>query len=151
MRRTCPAVLFRLRPMSRVAIVAVLAAAGLALLVVAGCSEGDVSATPETVEGTLPTETTATCPADVPACDLTGDAAAGEAIFTSAGCVSCHTLSAAGSTGTIGPNLDEAKPSYDLAVTRVTKGQGGMPSFAGQLDDQQIADVAQYVVESTSG
>jgi len=40
---------------------------------------------------------------------------------------------------------------YDLAVTRVTKGQGGMPSFADKLEAQQIADVAQYVVESTGG
>jgi mono/diheme cytochrome c family protein len=149
-RRTCPAALFRLRPMSRVTIVAVLAAAALALLVVAGCSEGDVGATPETVVGTVPTETTGGNE-DLPALSLTGDAAAGEQVFKTAGCTSCHTLAAAGSTGTVGPNLDDAKPSYELAVTRVTKGQGGMPSFEGQLDPQQIADVAQYVVESTSG
>ena len=34
-------------------------------------------------------------------------AAAGKAVFTgSAGCSSCHTLAAAGATGTVGPNLD---------------------------------------------
>jgi cytochrome c oxidase subunit II len=34
-------------------------------------------------------------------------AAAGKAVFTgSAGCGSCHTLAAAGTTGTVGPNLD---------------------------------------------
>jgi mono/diheme cytochrome c family protein len=75
----------------------------------------------------------------------------GESIFASAGCGGCHTLAAAGSNGTVGPNLDEAKPSYELAVTRVTLGQGGMPSFSDQLEPQQIADVAQYVVDSTSG
>ena len=26
-------------------------------------------------------------------------------------CASCHTLAAAGSTGTVGPNLDQLKPS----------------------------------------
>ena len=37
-----------------------------------------------------------------------GSAAAGKAVFTgSAGCSSCHTLSAAGAKGTIGPNLDQ--------------------------------------------
>ena len=53
--------------------------------------------------------------------------------------------------GTVGPNLDDAKPSYELAVTRVTEGQGGMPKFGDKLEPQQIADVAQYVVDSTSG
>jgi mono/diheme cytochrome c family protein len=80
-----------------------------------------------------------------------GDAAAGEEVFASAGCGSCHTLSAAGASGTIGPNLDEAKPSADLVVERVTNGQGAMPSFSDQLSEEQIQDVAAYVVESTSG
>jgi cytochrome c oxidase subunit 2 len=37
----------------------------------------------------------------------TGTAAAGKAVFTSQGCVGCHTLADAGATGTTGPNLDE--------------------------------------------
>jgi cytochrome c551/c552 len=37
----------------------------------------------------------------------TGDATAGKAVFASNGCGSCHTLSAAGATGTIGPDLDK--------------------------------------------
>jgi mono/diheme cytochrome c family protein len=136
--------------MRRTALFAILLLAALAL-VVAGCSEGDVEATPETVIGDVPTETTETGSEDVPALALTGDATAGASIFESAGCGACHTLSAAGTSGTVGPNLDEAKPSYELAVTRVTKGQGGMPAFGEQLEAQQIADVAQYVVESTGG
>jgi mono/diheme cytochrome c family protein len=75
-----------------------------------------------------------------------GDAAAGEAVFTgSAGCAGCHTLADAGATGTIGPNLDEAMPSFELAVDRVTNGSGAMPSFSGTLSEQQIRDVATYV------
>ena len=53
----------------------------------------------------------------------------------SAGCVGCHTLADAGATGTVGPNLDEAKPPYDLVVKRVTNGMGAMPPFKGQLSD----------------
>jgi mono/diheme cytochrome c family protein len=80
----------------------------------------------------------------------TGDAAAGKQVFATAGCTSCHTLADAGSTGTVGPNLDEAKPSHDLVVDRVTNGKGAMPPFKGQLSDQQIADVAAYVHAATS-
>jgi mono/diheme cytochrome c family protein len=81
-----------------------------------------------------------------------GDPAVGEGVFLgSAGCGSCHTLAAAGTTGTIGPNLDEAKPPYELVIDRVTNGQGIMPSFAAELGEDQIQDVAAYVVQATSG
>jgi mono/diheme cytochrome c family protein len=77
-----------------------------------------------------------------------GDAAAGKQVFESAGCVACHTLSDAGSTGTVGPNLDDAKPPATLVVTRVTDGAGAMPSFKDKLTEQQIQDVAAYVSSS---
>ena len=82
-----------------------------------------------------------------------GDPAAGKEVFASAGCGSCHTLSDAGTSGNIGPNLDEVKPSYDLVVERVTHGQGAMPAFGDQgvLDAQQIQDVAAYVSQATAG
>lgn len=82
---------------------------------------------------------------------VAGDPAKGEPIFASAGCNSCHTLSAANANGSIGPNLDDAKPSFDLIVQRVTEGKGVMPSFKGQLTDEQIRDVAAFVSESTKG
>jgi mono/diheme cytochrome c family protein len=154
-RRTAldaPAWRDRLRAMRRPAIVLALAVAAFALgIFAAGCSEGEVGATPETVQGTLPTETTGGGNADLPALELKGDATAGKAVFESAGCTACHTLSAAGSTGTVGPNLDDAKPSFDLVVQRVTLGQGGMPSFKDQLQPQQIADVAEFVSSSAGG
>lgn len=78
-----------------------------------------------------------------------GDATAGKAVFASAGCGGCHTLAAAGASGAIGPNLDQAKPNAALVVNRVTNGKGAMPSFAGQLDETQIADVAAYVAGVT--
>jgi len=74
-----------------------------------------------------------------------GGAADGKTIFATAGCTGCHTLKAAGSTGTVGPNLDDAKPSKELVIDRVTNGQGGMPSFKGQLSEAQIQAVADYV------
>ena len=81
-----------------------------------------------------------------------GDPAVGEGVFLgSAGCGSCHTLADAGTTGTIGPNLDEAKPPYELVIDRVTNGQGVMPSFAAELGEDEIQDVAAYVVQATSG
>ena len=59
-------------------------------------------------------------------------------------------MEAAGSSGSVGPNLDQSKPDLELVVDRVTNGQGAMPSFGDQLSEQEIADVAAYVVESTS-
>jgi mono/diheme cytochrome c family protein len=77
-----------------------------------------------------------------------GNAAAGKQVFETAGCASCHTLQDAGATGTVGPNLDDAKPSTELVTDRVTNGKGVMPAFGGQLTPKQIADVAAYVSQA---
>jgi mono/diheme cytochrome c family protein len=133
--------------MRRVALPSLVALAAAALL--AGCgSKGVISPTPERVVGALPKP--AVAPA-TPAFKLTGDPVAGKALFLKSGCTGCHTLADAKSTGTVGPNLDQAKPDYRLATARVTLGKGAMPSFKGQLTDQQIADVASYVVKATGG
>ncbi len=87
-------------------------------------------------------------PANPPKPEPTGGATDGKTIFATAGCTGCHTLAAAGSTGTVGPNLDDAKPSKELVIDRVTNGQGGMPSFKGQLSEAQIEAVATYVSEN---
>ncbi len=71
----------------------------------------------------------------------------GKSIFA-ANCGSCHTLADAGTSGAVGPNLDESKPSKDLVVDRVTNGQGAMPSFKDSLDAAQIQAVADYVSSS---
>ena len=77
-------------------------------------------------------------------------APAGAAIFKSAGCGGCHTLAAAGAHGTVGPNLDTARPPAALVVDRVSRGKGGMPSFAGQLSNAQIRAVAAFVAGATA-
>ena len=80
-----------------------------------------------------------------------GGGPGGEAIFADAGCGGCHVLEAAGSSGNVGPNLDDAKPSKELVIERVTKGMGAMPSFADSYTPDEIAAVADYVVSSTGG
>jgi mono/diheme cytochrome c family protein len=57
----------------------------------------------------------------------------------------------AGTTGKVGPNLDQAKPSLQKATTQITNGGGGMPAFKGQLTEEQIKTLAQYVVRVTKG
>jgi cytochrome c553 len=152
--------------MRRTALLCLLVAAlGLAAT---GCGqEQEQSATPETVQGevttttesteteTTETETTESESTETTTTETTetgggtpteGDPVAGKAVFLGAsGCTGCHTLADAGSAGTVGPNLDDAMPSFELAYDRVTNGQGGMPSFGTSLTDQQRADVAAYV------
>lgn len=86
-------------------------------------------------------------PSDPPTSGPSDDAD-GKALFASLGCTGCHTLAASGSTGNVGPNLDQSKPSKDLVVDRVTNGQGGMPSFGDQLNAKQIEAIAEYVSSS---
>jgi mono/diheme cytochrome c family protein len=69
----------------------------------------------------------------------------GSAVFASAGCSGCHTLKAAGASGTIGPNLDQLRPTAAAVSQIVRTGGGAMPSFSGKLSNAQIAAVAQYV------
>jgi len=90
-------------------------------------------------------QSTAAAPAKSSPIPADADAAAGAKVFASAGCGSCHTLAAAKSSGQVGPNLDDAQPSYDVVVPKVTDGGGGMPAFGGQLSEQQIRDVAAFV------
>jgi mono/diheme cytochrome c family protein len=123
----------RLARMTRLA--AILVALALPLLV-AACGGGDEkSATPESVVGSVPAETSG------------GGSDAGEAVFKE-NCATCHTLSAAGASGTVGPNLDDVKPDEETVKTQVENGGGAMPAFKGQLSDQEIDDVSAYVAEN---
>jgi len=79
-----------------------------------------------------------------------GGAMNGEAIFAEAGCGGCHALDAAGASGNVGPSLDDAKPSKELVVDRVTNGKGAMPAFKDSYSAEEIAAVADFVVAGTS-
>jgi mono/diheme cytochrome c family protein len=74
-----------------------------------------------------------------------GANAAGAKVFADAGCKNCHTLKAAGASGTVGPNLDQLQPSAALVTKQVNNGGGVMPSFKGKLSAAQIKAVADYV------
>jgi mono/diheme cytochrome c family protein len=122
-----------------------------AVLVLAEKGEAD-EAVHETTPGTEPTETETSPTETTPTEPVQGDPVAGKQVFTGpGGCGACHTLSDAGATAQVGPNLDEAKPDFDLAVRQVTNGGGGMPPFEGTLTAEQIDDVAAYVSSVTQG
>lgn len=123
----------------------------LVLAACGGSEERDTS--PEDVQGETPT--TETQPEDDGNGEDDGgggegDAEAGAALFEEQGCGSCHVLADAGSTGTTGPNLDEAQPSYDAAFQQIQNGGGGMPAYDG-LGEDAIADLAAYVSERAGG
>jgi outer membrane protein assembly factor BamB len=89
-----------------------------------------------------------TAPTTTAAGTTTSPASAdGEQVFTS-NCGTCHTLNAAGTSGTVGPNLDQLKPDAATVENMVRTGGGGMPSFQGRLSNAQITAVAQYVAEN---
>jgi len=66
-------------------------------------------------------------------------------------CGGCHTLADAGTSGTVGPNLDLLKPPLDRAIQQIKNGGGGMPAFEDQLSEEQIRALAEYVVKATGG
>jgi mono/diheme cytochrome c family protein len=82
---------------------------------------------------------------------LRGNGFRGARIFVNAGCADCHTLATAGAGGTRGPNLDRhfaAHPhSLAFVVAQIANGGRGMPAFRKRLSEQEIRDVATFVVE----
>jgi mono/diheme cytochrome c family protein len=80
-----------------------------------------------------------------------GNVAAGKTVFVSNGCGACHTFKAAGTTGTVGPNLDRSTASRATIVDRITNGKGTMQPYSSVLSSQQIQDVADFVLQSRAG
>jgi cytochrome c oxidase subunit 2 len=91
-------------------------------------------------------------------------AADGKAIFTGdSNCGTCHTLADAGTTGSIGPNLDTALKGKDAAFIKqsivdpsaeVAKGyQDGImpPNFGQTLTPAEIDALVKYLSEVTKG
>ena len=84
----------------------------------------------------------------------------GEELFTSAGCVGCHTLKAAGATAKVGPEPRQARRTRSAAFIRqsivdpnakVTKGyqHGIMPqNFGEQLSKEELDALVKYLLES---
>jgi cytochrome c6 len=72
----------------------------------------------------------------------------GASIFKQGPCAGCHTMKAAGTHGTAGPNLDAIAKSLTLPIVlhQVTNGGGAMPAFQGTLTPAQIQAVSKYVI-----
>ena len=71
----------------------------------------------------------------------------GAKLFAS-NCAQCHTLSSAGASGQVGPNLDALAPDEARVKAQVTNGGNGMPAFADVLSEAEIDAVAAYVADS---
>lgn len=73
-----------------------------------------------------------------------------KSLFTE-NCGGCHTLSDAGTAGTVGPNLDQTKLTVEQMETQITKGGGGMPPFGDTLSEEEIQALAEYIASVTGG
>lgn len=128
--------------------VAMLAKAGLtaAGLTLATAAFG-LQATPPAAGGLAPSGKTPTSPPATAAASA-DVVKKGRELFTNWSCGSCHSLADAGASGHVGPELDGDKGlTKELVINRVTNGQGAMPSFGGQMTDQEIATIAAYVTQ----
>ena len=87
----------------------------------------------------------------------------GAQVFANNGCGGCHTLAAAKSGGTVGPNLDEVLPGQSAAMIEesivdpnkvIAKGYPAnvMPANFGQtITPEELEQLVQYLVDSTGG
>jgi mono/diheme cytochrome c family protein len=137
----------------------ILALAGAIL--VAGCGGGSSSSESTTSEETAPpAEETEEAPAEeteeAPAEEEEAGgeeeggesalAAEGKTIFTTT-CGTCHTLKEAGTSGEVGPDLDELEPDLARVEKQVINGGGPMPAFGkeGLLNSKEVKAVSTYV------
>lgn len=130
---------------------------------VGGLLVGDLGSSPTTK--TVHVSASANEGEEAAATEPSGEAEGGSSgaqVFASAGCGSCHTLAAAGSTGTTGPNLDESLAPDDNTAgieemivhpnDEVIEGYppNVMPQTYGEtLSTGETRELAEYLVEST--
>jgi mono/diheme cytochrome c family protein len=128
---------------------------------VAGETTTETEGTTTETGGTTTEETTTgeAQPPPPPAAQA-GDPAAGEAVFAAQGCGGCHTFSAAGTSASVGPDLDEALQGQDPEVVseaivdpnkEITSGYAPniMPQDFGQkLSQKQLDDLVAFLQQS---
>jgi cytochrome c oxidase subunit 2 len=164
----------KIAPMRRKGIKSLLTE-GWALLAVAviafvgGLLIGDLGASPNTE--TVYVATTASegeeagateVAAEAPEAEPESGGSAGAQLFTSAGCGACHTLAAAGTTGTTGPDLEESLAPDDntagieemIANPNEEVVEGYPPNVMPQNYEQtfskaEIHELAEFLVAST--
>jgi mono/diheme cytochrome c family protein len=93
------------------------------------------------------TEETTTEETETGETNAAGGEPEGEAVFNSAGCGACHTFAPAGSSGTVGPSLDNVNLTEAQVQRQVENGGGGMPAFADRLSQAEIREVSRFVAE----
>lgn len=76
---------------------------------------------------------------------VSGDPVAGRQLFESSGCGGCHTFAAAGSRGRRGPSFDDGRPGAADVLAQLRQGGGLMPSFADDLTEREMRDIASFV------
>lgn len=116
--------------------------AAMAAAVLAGCGDGADSEGSDTDSTDTDGASAALSLTDIQA--LVGDAAAGEAVYTS-NCAGCHKTDGSGGAG---PRLTGRQDDTSEVVAIVYHGEDEMPSYKNILEGQEIADVAAYVVET---
>lgn len=134
-----------------------------AIAFVGGLVVGDLGSSPktETVQVAVTSEGEEAAAGAEPTQEGTaGDP--GAQLFASASCGSCHTLAAAGSTGEVGPNLDEFLAPDDTTESveemivdpnaELAEGYGAniMPQDYGQtFSKTEVQELAEYLVATT--
>jgi mono/diheme cytochrome c family protein len=128
---------------------------------VAGETTTETGGTTTETGGTTTEETTTgeAQPPPPPAAPA-GDPAAGEAVFAAQGCGGCHTFSAAGTSASVGPDLDEALEGQDPELVsesivdpnkEIASGYAPniMPQDFGQkLSQKQLDDLVAFLQQS---
>lgn len=119
-----------------------LVAAAVAFATVALLADGDGHRDP----GRAPVAATAPAPTA-----LGGAPARGARVFAAMGCGGCHRLAAAGSSGEIGPDLDQVLPGHTAASLRafiVHPTQGGlMPDdFGARMTPAQLDALVAFLL-----
>lgn len=89
--------------------------------------------------------------APAPAKPLPEGSEGGLAVFTRMGCGGCHTLAAAGSTGPIGPDLDQRLPNHTreslTAVILTPPAGSAMPEdFGERMSDDELAALVDFLL-----
>ena len=77
-------------------------------------------------------------------------AAEGKQIFTQS-CGTCHTLSDAGTNGTVGPNLDQLKPAKARVESAIENGGAGTGAMPANIVTGPEAEAVATYVSSVAG
>ena len=115
----------------------------LSVAVLVGCGDNEEPQTvTDTSEGAvMDTETTGSMGTET---TESMGAVSGEEVFTQ-NCATCHS---ADGTGGVGADLTALSLDQATVEQTVRTGPGAMPSFEGQLSDEQIQAVADYVTST---